>query len=218
MTQMTALQITQLNNCNEAHQRPGIGTRLNAMEFGTAVAPSVGTLTNAPVLHYNLTTPYIGTATKCHAAVTLAQAVTTTVSTGFTQPDFPRILSVKGSDTNVTGNCVFTGTDINDAVITETIVVSSNTEDFGVKAFKTITSVVLPVYNTGASESISIGMGDSFGFPLAISNTALVLAADFDGSADGGSVTVGATAALSLYVMSGTLDGAKDVDLWFIAD
>ena len=218
MTQMTALQITQLNNCNEAHQRASIGTRLNAMEFGTATAPSVGTLTNAPVLHYNLETPYVGTATKCHAAVVLALGATTTVSAGFTQPDFPRILSVKGNDGNVTGNCVFTGTDINDDVLTETIVASASTEDFGTKAFKTITSVVLPAYAVGATESISIGMGDSFGFPLAISNTALVLTADFDGSADGGSVTVGATAALSLYVMSGTLDGAKDVDLWFIAD
>ena len=214
---MTALQITQLNNCNEAHQRPGVGTRLNAMEFGTAVEPSVGSLTNAPVLHYNLTTPYIGTATKCHAASLLTTSIQT-ISTAITNPDFPRILSVKGNDVNVTGNVVITGTDINDDALTETIALNAANEVFGTKAFKTVTSYTIPVYAVGGTESVSIGMSDSFGFPLAISNTALVLAADFDGSADGGSVTVGATAALSLYVMSGTLDGAKDVDLWFIAD
>jgi len=217
MTQLTSTQVTQLNNMNMAAQRGSLGTRLSSLEFGDAVEPSAGTLEVAPVLHYNLETPYVGTATKMHAAVLLANGATTTVTTAITNPDFPRILSVKGNDGNVTGNVVITGTDINDDAITETIASNAANEVFGAKAFKTVTSIVLPAYAVAGTESISIGMGDKFGFPVAIPNDDLVIASSFNGSADVGTTTESATVPASIYAVAGTLDGAKDVDLWFIS-
>ena len=218
MTRMTTLQISQLDRMNEASRKAGgIGTRIDTLEYGTAEVPSAGTVVSAPIVHYAISNAYIGTATKMHAAVTLASGATTTVTTAITNPDYPRILSVKGNDGNVTGNCVFTGTDINGDALTETIVASGSSEDFGTKAFKTVTQIVLPAYAVAGTETISIGMGDKFGFPIAISNDALVISKNFDGATDAGTVTVGATAARSLYAVAGTLNGAKDVDLWFIA-
>jgi hypothetical protein len=64
----------------------------------------------------------LGTTTYVHAAVTLANGETTTVTTGITDPDVPRILSVTGNDENVAGDVVFTGTNIDDEEITMFIV------------------------------------------------------------------------------------------------
>ena len=216
MTQMTALQIAQLNKADEAHRRAAIGTRIAAMEFGTAVEPGAGSLLSSPILHYNISTAALGTATKVHAASLLTTAVQT-ISTGITNPDFPRLISVKGNDGNVAGNVVFTGTDINDEALTETIALSGASEVTSTKAFKTVTSYVLPVYNTAGTESVSVGFMDKLGMPIALSNTALVIAKNFNGSVDAGTLTVGATAALTVYAPAGTLDGAKDIDLWFVA-
>ena len=215
---MTTLMKTQLNNMNEASQRAGgLGTRLDAMEYGaTLVAPSAGTLTaNLPVVSYEFA-PYIGTATKCHAAITLTDAIQT-ITTAITNPDFPRILSVKGNDANVAGDVVIVGTDINDDALTETIALNAATEVFGVKAFKTVTSIQVPVYDTAGTETVSIGMGDKFGFPIAIPNASLVLAKSFDGAVDTGTVTASATVPASVFAPAGTVNGTKIVKLWFLS-
>ena len=217
MTQMTALQIAQLNKADEAHRRAAIGTRIAAMEFGTAVVPGAGSLLSSPILHYNISTAALGTATKVLAATLLVQTVTKTVTTGITNPDFPRLLSVKGNDGNVTGNVVITGTDINDAVLTETIALNAASEVTGTKAFKTVNTIVLPPYDTAGTETVSVGFMNKLGMPIALSNTALVIAKNFNGSVDAGTLTPGATAALTVYAPAGTLDGAKDIDLWFVA-
>lgn len=63
-----------------------------------------------------------------------------------------------------TGNMVITGTNIADAVITETIALTSDTPVESTKAFKTVTRIRLP--QKVASETIIVGWGDKIGIPF----------------------------------------------------
>lgn len=217
MAQLTATQKTQLNNMNAAAQRASLGTRLNTLQYGSVEEPSTGTVAPVAVVAYEMDSPYIGSATKCHAAITLTTGVQN-ITTGITNPDFARLLSAKGNDANVTGNVVITGTDINGDALTDTIALSGASEIAGTKAFKTVTNIQVPVYAVAGTETVSIGMGNKLGFPVAISNANLVIAKNFNGAVDAGTVTVGATAALSVYAPAGTLDGTKPVKLWFLSE
>ena len=96
-------------------------------------------------------------------AATLLTAAVQTISTGITNPDFPRILSIVGNDGNVTGNVVITGTNIRGEAITDTIAANGTNTVAGVKAFKTVTSIQLPVYAVAGTETISVGITDKLG-------------------------------------------------------
>lgn len=216
MTRLTTIQKTQLNNMNRAAQNSTLGTRLDALEYGgLSFTPSVGTVSPVSIISYT-TTPAIGTATYVHAAITLTDAIQT-VTTGITNPDFPRIATVKGNDANVSGNVVLTGTDIAGTSITDTIALNGVSEVLGVKAFKTITSIQVPVYDTAGTETVSVGVGNKIGFPISIPQTTLVLVKNFDGSTDAGTITASTTVAGSIYALAGTLNGSKVLQLIFMA-
>lgn len=217
MARMTTKMISDLNRMNEASRRAGgLGTRLDALEFGSVVTPSAGTITSGAIVKYAVA-PVVGDNVRTLAATLLLQTVTKTVTTGITNPDFPRNLVVKGNDANVTGNVVINGTDILDAVLTETIALSGASAVVGTKAFKTITSIVLPPYAVAGTETVSVGVGVKLGFPVRLYNINQKIYSNFDGSIDAGTVTVGAGVALSLYQVAGTMNGTKIVELGFFA-
>jgi len=216
MARLTTLQKTQLDTMNAASQRAGgLGTRIDALEFGSALVPAAGTLTGLRALKYS-TTPAIGTATYVHAAIALTDA-TQTVTTAITNPDFPRIVTVKGNASGVAGNVVITGTDINGSALSDTIALNGASEVLGVKAFKTVTSIALPVEVHAGTDTVSVGVGNKIGFPIAIPNASTVIAKTFDGSVDSTTVTVGATAGASLAAVAGTFNGTKVYELVFLA-
>jgi len=62
-----------------------------------------------------------------------------------------------------TGNMVLTGTDIDDVVITETVALASAVAVTSLKAFKTVTNILLPI--KVGSETIIVGWGDKIGIP-----------------------------------------------------
>lgn len=109
-------------------------------------------------------------ATGVHAAVT-DTGVAQTVTTGITNPGVPRNISATSG--GVAGDIkdvqvIITGTDMEDAVITETLPVfteNSATTVVGSKAFKTVTSIYLPVHD-GTGATVSIGWGDKIGLPF----------------------------------------------------
>jgi hypothetical protein len=109
--------------------------------------------------------PALGTATFVHAAVTLADGATTTVTTAITNPDVPRNVTAKGNAAGISGNAVFTGTDMNGDPITDTIALVDATEVAGTKAFKTVTQIVLPARNA-PGDTVSIGQGAKLGLPF----------------------------------------------------
>ena len=91
---------------------------------------------------------------------TLLTSAIQTITTGITNPDFPRLLSID-SDGAASGNVVITGTNIRGETVTDTIALNTTTEVAGVVAFKTITSIQLPVKQ--ASESVFVGWLDGLG-------------------------------------------------------
>lgn len=72
-------------------------------------------------------------------------ATAQTITTGLTDPAVPRGLSVVGNVSGVAGNVVITGTNYKGEVITETLALNAATPRLGAKAFRSVTSVVLPV-------------------------------------------------------------------------
>jgi hypothetical protein len=66
---------------------------------------------------------------------------------------------------SLTGNVVITGTDIRGKVITDTIALNNNATVDGVKAFKTVTSILLPARVT-AGDTVSIGITVKMGLEM----------------------------------------------------
>ena len=127
-------------------------------------------------------------------ASTLLTTAVQTVTTGITQPDFPRILCVDGGDGNVTGNVVITGTDIRGNVISNTIALSGTNTVNGTKAFKTVTSIRLPVYAVAGTETVSVGVSDKLGLEM-IPYIAVAISAHHGATLEGTlpTITLGAT-------------------------
>jgi hypothetical protein len=109
-----------------------------------------------------LGSPAAASATAVHAAIALT-STTQTVTTGITSPDVPRNVTAKGNASGITGNVVITGTDAEDAALTETIALSGASEVVGNKAFKTVTSIALPAETHAGTDTVSIGAGSKLG-------------------------------------------------------
>lgn len=205
---ITQKQITQLNNMNRAAQNVQLGTML----MGGAVIPTVGSLTVSNTLKYTVA-PAVKSATATHAALALTIGAQTGVTTGITQPDVPRTMTIKGNAAGIAGNVVIHGTNIAGAVVSDTIALNAATEVLGVVAFATITSIDFPAYTNGGTDTVSIGRGAGIGFPSIINNAGDVLTHDFDGSNDAGTVVADATLEKSVYIVAGTMNGVKELVL-----
>jgi hypothetical protein len=214
MTKMTALQIAQLNNMNAAAQRAGLGTRLDALEYDSLVLTTGVAL--AKTFTYT-TTPALQTATYVLAATPLtAAAAGQDITAGITQPDVPRIVTVKGNAGGIAGNVVITGTDAGGTACIDTIALSGAGEVLGVKAFKTVTNIHLPQETHAGTDTVSVGVGVKLGLPVAITAAGQVIASTFDGSADVGTTTTSGTLPTSLYAVAGTMNAVKRVVLTFV--
>ncbi len=111
--------------------------------------------------------PATAATTLVHAAITGSATVTTTVTTGITDPDVPRNLTVTAGGTAAdisAADVVITGTNIEGKTITETFDITVNTAGtiVGTKAFRTVTSILVPVQD-GAAATFAIGVGDLIG-------------------------------------------------------
>lgn len=141
-----------------------------------------------------------------HAAVTDNSAIQT-ITTGFTQPVCPKNITATAGGT--AGDIkaiqvVVNGTNYLDEVITETLpifTVDTAGTVVGSKAFKTITSVVIPVHD-GNGATTAIGFGEKLGLPYKLTHNTVdktYLNNVLEGTA--ATVTVSATA-----IESNTID------------
>lgn len=194
------------------------GGKITLDEGGTIDRPGALELDEvkaALVQHYQITPDAVG-ATAIHAAIALTAAIQD-VDTDITDPDYPRTVTVKGNAAGITGNVVITGTNIEDEVITDTIALNGTSEVEGIKAFKTVTNINLPVETHAGTDTVSVGMAKKFGLPHIVRNAACALVKLFDGSADGGSLVVDSDEVeKNLYSLSGTPNGAKVLDLYYL--
>lgn len=106
-------------------------------------------------------------ATAVLSSTTLSASADTTVTTGITNPDVPRALSVTvgGTASSVnTGAVVITGTNVEGKVITERFIMTIATTGVinGVKAFKEVTSVTAPK-QAGSGVTITVGTQNILG-------------------------------------------------------
>lgn len=96
-----------------------------------------------------------------------SNSAVTTITTFLAQPDFPRNITITPGGTTASvpaANVTVTGTNIRDEVITEDILLTENGSSLvsGTKAFKTVTSIVLPIQD-GTGATYKIGVGDVLG-------------------------------------------------------
>lgn len=211
MTTLNSAKIKHLNNMNKAAQDVQLGTLLAG---GATALPASGTIAPVATVSYKIT-PALASTSAVHGAITLPASGTTTVTTSITNPDVARQITVTGSGAGVTGTLSLTGTDIAGAALTEDLALNGTSTVISTKAFATITSIVVPARSTGG-ETVIVGTGAKVGFPVAIPQTTRVLAKNFDGSTDAGTVTAGATAALSVYAAAGTFNAAKILELIYV--
>ncbi len=180
-----------------------------------AIAGDANALTVFLPVHYS-SAPAAVSATAVHAAIALTDAVQAII-TGITNPDVPRTVTVKGNASGIAGNVVITGTNIEGDAITDTIALNGATEVEGVKAFKTVTQIGLPVETHAGTDTVSVGFAKKIGLPHIVDNAALLLVKLFDGSADSGTLAVDADEVeKNLFALNGTPDGTKVLDLYYL--
>lgn len=210
---LTQKMINDLNRMNEASRRAGgLGTIL----LGGASLPSAGSLTPIALVKYN-STPALADVDAIHATITQT-ASPQTITTAISNPDFPRVITITGNASGNAGNVVITGTNFAGEVITNTIALSGTATVVGTKAFKTVTSVLVPAETHAGTDSLTIGFGAKVGFPVIITNASQVVAKSFDNAVDAGTVTAAATLESSLYAPAGTLNGVKVLELTFFSE
>lgn len=130
-------------------------------------------------------------AATSNTAVLAATATATTaqtVTTGITNPDVPRNLVVKPGGTAAdlgSGTVVVHGTNWEGAAISEEFGLTdgATTAITGNKAFKTVTSVVIPICD-GTGATISVGVGNKLGIKHRVytSNTTVKVVKDVAGT------------------------------------
>lgn len=101
------------------------------------------------------------------AAAVLASTASTTavqvITTGFTQPDVPRVLAATlGGSGLIAGNILITGYNIEGKLITDSIAYSSATQVQGALVFKFVTSVTFPA-QSGTSATLTIDTTNKLG-------------------------------------------------------
>ena len=150
-------------------------------KYATIVANAIATGTAAWAQKW--TQPDAPSATATHAAVTLT-AVAQTVTTAITQPDFPRIVTVKGNAGGIAGNVVVSGTDIRGNAISDTIALNAGSEVLGIKAFASVDSILLPAKTNVSGDTVSIGIGDKLGLEM-IPDYAIAISAHHNATLEG---------------------------------
>jgi len=126
------------------------------------------------------TNPAGSSATAVLAATNLTSG-TQTITSGITNPDFPRNVSITGGAALMAGNVVITGTNIRGATITETIALSGTSTVVGNKAFATVTSIQLPALTNDTNDTVSVGIGVKLGLERMLAAD-LVLATSVNGT------------------------------------
>lgn len=155
------------------------------------------------------------TAVHASAVCGIAQTV---ITTGFTNPVTPRVITLTSggtADDIKAVQAVVEGTDIDDQPLSETMpifTVNTATTVTGLKAFKTVTKVTVPAMD-GAAAEVAVGTGPALGIPYKLQFAADIRQAYFDGAVETlAAVTVSATdLCLNTVTTTTALNGAKDL-------
>jgi hypothetical protein len=138
-----------------------------AADIAAAVSGSIaanitsGIAADAQLRVQTVTAPAAASATAAANGLGTLVDAQTGVTAGLSSPDVPRAL-VAVCTAGLTGSLVVHGTNIDDEVVSDTITLNGATPVSGVVAFKTVTSVDIPVWNA-EGDTVNIGTLDAFG-------------------------------------------------------
>ncbi len=202
---------------------PGSAFAINARVLRQDVKPA----TQSMLEHRSIDNAIVASTNYIKASFAGATAATAISYTTFNnQPDVPRALTITpGSTTSAVEACTITvtGTNIFGATITEDFVFADNasTATVGTKAFKTVSSVAFPADCEAGSFDASwiVGVADVLGLHRCMDNAGDVGWVVFDGSYEATRPTVVAHAShvhSNTIDINGTLNGAKDIDAYFV--
>lgn len=158
------------NSAKTASQLTQVQTIVSTNTTGITVSPSpLGSLVNAPIGSANLWNNLTPPATQFGPAAVVPNGAANSLAQGLFRIFNPvgnicRNVAV-ASITSVGGNILVSGYDCFHQAMTETLAVAAGTATlYGKKAFKFI-SAVTPQF-TDATGTYSVGIGDTFGFPM----------------------------------------------------
>jgi len=206
-----------------------IETQLKVTEAGTVAVGDVlkdaaqdewvlvTSIANAPI--YTVQRAYAGTAVKAHLAGATWNLVGQRVLPT-TQPDVPRCLSTTCNEIDMDQELTIIGKNAAGADLITTIACDGAGDllALGTAAYKSITELVAPCQKD-ADETISVGTQNVFGLVHKLDSAVRLLVKLFDGATDGGSLAVSATVLESnLYTLSGTANGTKHVELFYLVN
>lgn len=179
--------------------------------------------TQAMLEHQTITTPIVASTTYILSGSAASSSATTNVTTFAHQPDVARVLTATpgGTTANVAaGNVVITGLDILGHSITDTLAITStqSTTTTGTKAFASVSSIVLP-QSGGTGVTFSVGVANALGLKRCMDAAGDLAWAMFNSafeSTRGTAVANATDESLNTYTPNGTLDGTKNVDVFFV--
>ena len=154
----------------------------------------------------------LGVVTAVHAVI-VDDGTEQTITTDITNPDVTRVITASAAGTAADIRAiqvVVNGTNDNDEVITETLpafTVNTAGSVTGSKAFKTVTSVVVPPHD-GTGATTTIGVGAVLGIPYKLDHNT-VLNTYLDGVHEGTDATVTTS---KTAIESNTIDLNSDLD------
>lgn len=161
-------------------ESPGIRSQLTSLSSkGVTFQETAGTSTPKMI---DLGAPAAAGANAIHAAVA-ATVAAGDITTGFTNPDVPRNMSLVFALNWDGGNIIATGTDQYDNPITETFTGASNVTRTGTKIFKTVTKLTKTATGVQAV-NVTIGTGVKLGIVANFTGTGIEFA---DGVAEAAS-------------------------------
>lgn len=179
--------------------------------------------TQAMLEYQRIATPVVANTTRIKALTATSSSVTTTITTFAAQPDVPRNVTITTGGTTddcKAANVTVTGTNFYGASITEAIAIADNQAgtSSGLKAFKSVSSVAIPAQD-GAACTYAVGVGDVLGLKACMKQAGDVAWAVFDSAYESTRPTCVADAdevEKNTCDINGTLNGSKNVDLYFV--
>lgn len=181
--------------------------------------PAVGGQQVYPELQV-ITTPAAAATTAVLTATNNAStSATKTVTSGITNPDVPRNLTVTTSGTTgdcAAGNVTITGKDALGHALTENLPIPNafNGTQVGTKAFKSVSSIVLPAEQSTHSCSFAVGAGASLGLNRCLDQKGYLFQAAVNGTRESTFPTMyvnSSSVSGNMAVPNTTPDGTKDV-------
>jgi hypothetical protein len=160
--------------------------------------------------------PMVITANQIKTTTAINNVTASSITTFTHQPDYARVLTVT-ANASTSGYWKFTGTDMNGAAITSYINLSSASSGTGLKAFKTIASLICKLDTGQTPKTFTVGVGGALGLNTKLTTNTLLLAS-LDGTKDTIAASTQSATVLSLNTVTLTTALAynKPVKVWYM--